>query len=79
MIEAERDLASVEDEDGHVIELPAVKILNERGEYSMTQGTLPPWIRPYTKHFDPFFARGSKSVANLAGVRHSFSHSRCGG
>ena len=33
--------------------MPGVQILNERGEYSATQGCLPPWIRPYLPIVDP--------------------------
>jgi benzoate 4-monooxygenase len=49
MIEREADIAEVEDDDGNVLLLPAVKILNERGEYSATQGALMPWLRPYMR------------------------------
>jgi len=62
--------------------MPGVQILNERGEYSATQGCLPPWIRPYLPIVDPvrtgcllpspdpeqWFARGKASVINLAGI-----------
>lgn len=69
MVEREADIVLVEHEDGTIEHLPAVQILNERGEFSATQGVLPIWIRPYTKYIDPWFARGQKSVKNLAGVR----------
>jgi benzoate 4-monooxygenase len=49
MVEREADIVIVEHEDGTTDHLPAVKILNERGEFSATQGVLPVWIRPYTK------------------------------
>jgi benzoate 4-monooxygenase len=49
MIEREADVALVENELGQVQSLSAVQILNERGEYSATQGVLPVWVRPYTK------------------------------
>lgn len=62
------DLVAITQEDGTIIYAPAVKILNERGEFSSTQGALPPWIRPYTKYMSAWFARGGKSVQNLAGV-----------
>jgi len=68
MIEREADVALVERLDGTVVELPAVQILNERGEYSATQGCLMPWIRPYMKYIDPWFARGLKSVNDLSGI-----------
>lgn len=62
------DIVAITTESGAIIHAPAVKILNERGEFSATQGALPPWIRPYTKHIDPWFARGQASVSNLAGI-----------
>lgn len=49
MIDRAADIASVETDDGQVLEMSAVRILNERGEYSATQGCLMPWIRPYLK------------------------------
>ncbi|SCV72156.1 BQ2448_4850 [Microbotryum intermedium] len=65
------DIVAITREDGSVFHAPAVKILNERGEYSATQGSLPPFIRPYMKYFDPWFARGLASVNNLSGIaRH---------
>ncbi|SGY20997.1 BQ5605_C016g08182 [Microbotryum silenes-dioicae] len=65
------DIVAITREDGSVFHAPAVKILNERGEFSATQGALPPFIRPYTKYFDPWFARGLASVNNLSGIaRH---------
>lgn len=65
------DIVAITQEDGSTIYAPAVKILNERGEFSSTQGSLPPFIRPYTRYFDPWFARGLASVKNLAGIaRH---------
>lgn len=63
-----KDIVPIAQEDGTTIYAPAVQILNERGEYSSTMGSLPVWIRPYMRHFDPWFARGFKSVNNLAGV-----------
>ncbi|KZO99250.1 cytochrome P450 monooxygenase pc-bph [Calocera viscosa TUFC12733] len=50
-----------------IIRVPAVKILNDRGEYSATMGCLPVWSRPYAKKL-PWFAKGSKAVKNLAGI-----------
>ena len=64
----EADIALVEDEQGNIAHLSAVKILNERGEFSATQGALMPWLRKYTKYIDPWFARGQASVNNLAGI-----------
>jgi benzoate 4-monooxygenase len=62
------DIVAITTESGEIIHAPAVKILNERGEFSATQGALAPWVRPYTKYIDPWFARGLSSVNNLAGV-----------
>lgn len=71
-----KDVVAITTTTGEVIHAPAVKILNERGEFSATQGSLPPWIRPYTKYLDPWFARGQSSVTNLAGVRPTTSQLR---
>ncbi|BGP16320.1 hypothetical protein JCM10213v2_004322 [Rhodosporidiobolus nylandii] len=62
------DIVTITKEDGSVIHAGGVQILNERGEYSATLGCLPPWIRPYMKHIDPWFARGLASVNNLTGI-----------
>lgn len=48
--------------------VPAVQILNERGEYSAAMGTLPPWVRPIVKRYIPWYSRGSAAVKNLAGL-----------
>ena len=47
---------------------PAVRILNERGDYSASMGVLPPWVRPLLKKFHPWYRQGSVSTANLAGI-----------
>jgi benzoate 4-monooxygenase len=52
MVEREQDIAEVEDEEGNIVLLPAIKILNERGEFSATQGAIMPWLRPYTKVYE---------------------------
>ncbi|GAA5825132.1 hypothetical protein JCM10212_000352 [Sporobolomyces blumeae] len=62
------DIVTITKDDGSVIHAGGVKILNERGEYSATLGCLPPWIRPYMKYIDPWFARGLESVKNLTGI-----------
>lgn len=49
------------------IEIPAVKILNGRGEYSMSMGALPPWWRPIARK-TPWFTQGAKDVKALAGI-----------
>ncbi|KAE9401944.1 cytochrome P450 monooxygenase pc-bph [Gymnopus androsaceus JB14] len=50
-----------------VTHIPAVKILNGRGEYSMSMGCLPPSYRPYFKRI-PWFAAGAADVKSLAGI-----------
>ena len=47
--------------------IPAVQILNDRGEYSASLGVLPPSWRPLAKKI-PWFARGNQAVQNLAGL-----------
>lgn len=51
-----------------VIHIPAVKILNDRGEYSASMGVLPPWCRPLLKTLHPWYRKGNKAVQNLAGI-----------
>src|SRR6266404_1993748 len=48
--------------------IPAIKILNDRGEYSAAMGVLPPWVRPIVKRYVPWYSRGSEAVKNLAGL-----------
>jgi benzoate 4-monooxygenase len=50
-----------------VMEIPAVQILNGRGEYSMSMGVLPPSWRPYVRHL-PWYSQGQKDVKSLAGI-----------
>lgn len=50
-----------------VIHIPAVQILNRRGEYSASMGVLPPHWRPYARLL-PWYRQGSKAVENLAGI-----------
>lgn len=60
----------VKDDEQHacaVKEVPAVQILNDRGEYSASMGVLPPWWRPLAKRL-PWFAKGNEAVKNLAGL-----------
>ena len=47
--------------------VPAIAILNSRGEFSASMGVLPPWIRPWIKKI-PWYARGNVAVKNLAGI-----------
>jgi len=50
------------------VSVPAIKILNDRGEYSAAVGVLPPWVRPIVKRYIPWYSRGSAAVKNLAGL-----------
>jgi len=81
MIEAAKDMAPVaksqtnamatygsEEAEVDVGYFPAVRILNERGDYSASMGVLPPWVRPLLKKFHPWYRKGSVSTANLAGI-----------
>ncbi|KAF8888565.1 cytochrome P450 monooxygenase [Infundibulicybe gibba] len=52
---------------GEVKEIPAVRILNGRGEFSMSMGSLPPRWRPIVRHL-PGFRQGQKDVKALAGI-----------
>jgi hypothetical protein len=48
--------------------IPAIKILNDRGEFSAAMGVLPPWLRPVVKRYVPWYSRGSAAVKNLSGL-----------
>ncbi|KAH0826593.1 cytochrome P450 [Lanmaoa asiatica] len=50
-----------------VVEIPAVQILNDRGEFSASMGVLPPSWRPYVRLL-PWYRKGGKAVQNLAGL-----------
>jgi benzoate 4-monooxygenase len=50
-----------------VVEIPAVRILNGRGEYSMSMGVLPAWWRPFVRQL-PWYRKGQKDVKSLAGI-----------
>jgi benzoate 4-monooxygenase len=79
MLEAAKDIALVpkNQEDAmklygtskvsEVIEIPAVKILNGRGEYSMSMGVLPAHWRPFVRQL-PWYKRGQADVKALAGI-----------
>ncbi|KAF8756989.1 Cytochrome P450 monooxygenase [Rhizoctonia solani] len=47
--------------------VPAVQVLNDRGDYSASMGVLPMWIRPIMKYV-PWFSRGNTAVQCLAGM-----------
>ena len=81
MLKAAKDIAPVaksqtnamatygnEEAEVDVEYFPAVRILNERGDYSASMGVLPPWVRPILKKFHPWYRKGSVSTAHLAGL-----------
>lgn len=49
------------------IQIPAVQILNDRGEFSASMGALPPSWRPWVRML-PWYRKGSNAVKNLAGL-----------
>ncbi|PFH49587.1 hypothetical protein AMATHDRAFT_147425 [Amanita thiersii Skay4041] len=53
--------------DAEVTGVPAVKILNGRGEFSMSMGVLPPYWRPLVKRL-PGYRTGNDNVKTLAGI-----------
>ncbi|PWN22638.1 cytochrome P450 [Microstroma glucosiphilum] len=71
MMEQGRDDADVvfENADGstRVETVPAVRIINERGEYSATMGYVPVYLRPLAARI-PWFANRLKSVKRLTGI-----------
>lgn len=48
--------------------VPAVRIINERGDYSASIGVLPPHWRPWLVRFIPWYRNGNTSVHLLAGM-----------
>ncbi|KAG6815002.1 hypothetical protein H0H87_005925, partial [Tephrocybe sp. NHM501043] len=58
---------STNDKALETAEVPAVQILNGRGEYSMALGVLPSWWRPLAR-LHPWYRRGAKDVKTLAGI-----------
>jgi benzoate 4-monooxygenase len=77
MIEAARDVAPVpaggatdvafSGKQDEVVHIPAVAVLNGRGEYSMSMGVLPAWVRPIMRRV-PWYSRGLNDVKKLAGI-----------
>lgn len=71
MLDAGQDIAPVAlsktGEPLKIVHIPAVKILNSRGDFSASMGVLPPWIRPYIKKL-PWYASGQQAVRHLAGI-----------
>ncbi|KAG1897873.1 aspartic peptidase domain-containing protein [Suillus fuscotomentosus] len=53
--------------DGNPYEIPAVQILNDRGEFSASMGVLPPTWRPCVRLL-PWYRKGGIAVKNLAGL-----------
>ncbi|KAJ7275606.1 cytochrome P450 monooxygenase [Mycena rebaudengoi] len=50
-----------------VVHIPAVSVLTGRGEYSMSMGVLPAWVRPIMARV-PWYRRGLQDVLQLAGI-----------
>jgi benzoate 4-monooxygenase len=77
MIDAGRDVAPVpaggasdvafSGKQEEVVHIPAVAVLNGRGEYSMSMGVLPAWVRPIMRRV-PWYSRGLQDVKKLAGI-----------
>ena len=51
-----------------VVHVPAVRIINERGDHSASIGVLPPRWRPWLVRFIPWYRNGNTSVHLLAGM-----------
>jgi len=49
------------------VQIPAVQILNDRGEFSASMGVIPPSWRPWVRML-PWYRKGGKAVQNLAGL-----------
>ncbi|KAG8680177.1 hypothetical protein FRC11_002848, partial [Ceratobasidium sp. 423] len=70
MIAAQKDIAPMMEHAGEKAEVkyvPAVQVLNDRGDYSASMGVIPLWIRPIMK-YAPWFSRGNTAVQCLAGM-----------
>ncbi|KAG8679509.1 hypothetical protein FRC08_016941, partial [Ceratobasidium sp. 394] len=72
MIAAQKDIAPMLEQatTGEKLEIkyvPAVQVLNNRGDYSASIGVLPKWIRPWMKYV-PWYAQGNTAVQCLAGM-----------
>lgn len=55
------------EEECDTVHIPAVQILNRRGEFSVSMGSFPPHWRPYIRLL-PWYRKGSTAVKNLAGL-----------
>ncbi|CUA74703.1 Benzoate 4-monooxygenase [Rhizoctonia solani] len=70
MVAAQKDIAPMMEHAGEKAEVkyvPAVQVLNDRGDYSASMGVLPKWIRPIMRYL-PWYARGNTAVQCLAGM-----------
>ncbi|KAF8499897.1 cytochrome P450 monooxygenase [Hysterangium stoloniferum] len=71
MLDAAQDIAPVAiskpNEPLKTVYIPAVQILNSRGDFSASMGVIPPWLRPTIKRF-PWYAKGQQAVKHLAGI-----------
>ncbi|KAF9001677.1 cytochrome P450 monooxygenase pc-bph [Cyathus striatus] len=70
MVEKGEDIAEVAipgSKTGETKRVPAIQILNDRGEFTGSMGVLPLWLRPLVKKI-PSYAKGSKAMANVAGI-----------
>jgi benzoate 4-monooxygenase len=76
MISAQRDIAPIiehsptgdDDKSTRVVKnVPAIKILNDRGDFAASLGVLPVWARPWAKRV-PWYAKGNQAVQCLAGL-----------
>ncbi|KAH9939842.1 cytochrome P450 [Amylocystis lapponica] len=54
--------------DTEVTHFPAVRTLNDRGEFSASMGVLPKHWRPWVKTCVPWFRQGNTAVKRLAGI-----------
>ncbi|KAF9446483.1 cytochrome P450 monooxygenase [Macrolepiota fuliginosa MF-IS2] len=56
-----------EGKKGELIPVPAISILNTRGEFNLTMSAIPPRWRPLVRLL-PGFSQGSKAVQDVAGM-----------
>jgi benzoate 4-monooxygenase len=72
MIAAQKDIAPILErasagEKAEIKYVPAVQVLNNRGDYSASMGVLPKWIRPWMRYV-PWYSQGNAAVQRLAGM-----------
>lgn len=76
MIEAQRDVApmlqlsSSSSSSSSVTYIPAIKVLNDRGNFSASMGVLPPWVRKWVLLL-PWYRSGNAAVQSLAGMANA--------